>query len=401
VNWKKLLPLYIGAGIGPIGGFGIVPIIPVLAKSWSVPFTTASLAITFYMAPFICIQIFSGAIAQVYDVRKTLFFGFATYALGGVLCGFSPNLWTLLGSRLIQGAGGGFLTPIIMAMIGEVVPQQHVGKAMGMLGLAYTVGVTLGPLISGVIEVHAGWPWFFFSLSALAFTAGAFYYISSESMERQHGREGGILAVLPILKKALSLPGVLYLSFSAFSYFITYIGIGTFTADHLKTNLRLPSDRIGAMISVTGFSGIIASPIAGFLGDRYGRTNIFLLGAGIALLSLILMALVPYSYSMYLLFFLILGAGSATAWTSLNTIAIQMFPPLRKPVTSVYNAIKFSGYAFSPILLSIIYAPFELRGVQWGCMVAILISAFLGILAQLKSRAPEARNLPGVRSSAE
>jgi MFS family permease len=386
MDWKKLLPLYIGAGIGPIGGFGIVPIIPVLANSWSVPFTTASLAITFYMAPFICIQIFSGSIAQVYDVRKTLFFGFAVYSLGGVLCGLSPNLWALLASRVVQGTGGAFLTPVIMAMIGELVSEQHVGKAMGLLGLAYTVGVTMGPLISGMIDVYVGWPWFFFSLAALSLAAGVLYLASSESARRETAQGQGVLAILPILKEALFQPGVFYLSLSAFSYFITYIGIGTFTADHLKTHLHLPSDRIGAMISVTGFSGMICSPIAGYLGDRYGRTNIFLMGVGIALLSVVLMTFVTYSYFRYLLFFLILGAGSAIAWTSLNTIAVQMFPPLRKPVTSVYNAIKFSGYAFSPVILSFLYAPFRLEGVQMGCMGAILVSALLGIIARSKSK---------------
>jgi len=150
-----------------MGGIGIVPLIPVFAGDWSVEFGTAALAITFYMAPYIFIQIFSGSIAEIFDVRKTLLFGFATYALGGLLCGLSPNLWALLGSRVVQGVGAAFLTPIIMALIGELVPARQVGKAIGILGLAYTVGVTLGPLISGWIEVRYGWPGFFYFLAAL------------------------------------------------------------------------------------------------------------------------------------------------------------------------------------------------------------------------------------------
>ena len=41
-------------------GFGVVTLLPVLARDWSVDFGTASLAISFYMAPFIIVQIFSG-----------------------------------------------------------------------------------------------------------------------------------------------------------------------------------------------------------------------------------------------------------------------------------------------------------------------------------------------------
>lgn len=385
MNLKRLLPLYLGAIIGPMGGIGIVTLIPVLAKGWAVEFGTASLAITFYMIPFILIQLFSGSIAQLFDVRKTLLFGFATYALGGVLCGFSPNLWALLGSRVVQGAGAAFLTPIIMALIGELVPERHLGKAIGMLGLAYTMGVTLGPLISGLLEVHYGWPFFFYFLSALSLTAGILYGISSDRIQRASDAQAGLLAIFPILRHALMQPGVLYLSFAAFNLFIGYIGIMSFTADHLKSNLDLTSDRIGALLSITGFSGIIASPIAGILGDRLGRINVFHAGCAIALLCIALMAFIPYSYSIYLVFFLLFGTGTATAWTSLNTLAVQISPSLRKPVTSAYSAIKFTGYALSPVILSIIYGPFQLRAVQLGCIGAIMISSFLGFCAEGRS----------------
>jgi len=365
-----------------MGGIGIVPLIPVFAGDWSVEFGTAALAITFYMAPYIFIQIFSGSIAEIFDVRKTLLFGFATYALGGLLCGLSPNLWALLGSRVVQGVGAAFLTPIIMALIGELVPARQVGKAIGILGLAYTVGVTLGPLISGWIEVRYGWPGFFYFLAVLSVVAGVLYGISSEVTRREKDEHAGLLAIFPVLRQALVQPGVLYLSFSAFSLFIGYIGIMTFTADHLKSNLNLPSDQIGAVLSVTGFSGIIVSPIAGFLGDRLGRRNVFLGGTVIALTAIALMACVTYSYSTYLVLFLVLGTGAATAWTSLNTMAVQISVSLRKPVTSVYNAIKFTGYALSPVILSVIYGPFHLRAVQFGCMGAVVISSFLAPMAK-------------------
>lgn len=389
MNLRKLLPLYVGAAIGPMGGFGIVTLIPVIARSWTVEFSTACLAITFYMAPFILIQIFSGAIAQLFDARKTLLFGFAMYTLGAFSSGVSSNLWTLLGSRILQGLGAGFLTPIIMALIGDLVSEQHVGRAIGLLGVAYTIGVTLGPLISGVIEVRYGWASFFYFLAGLSLASGMLYWMTSKSTERHKNEPARLFEILPLFKKAMSQPGVLHISFAAFSFFIAYVGIMTFTADHLKSKLDLPSDTIGALLSVTGFSGIIVSPIAGFLGDRLGRKKVFLGGTVVALFSILLMAFSTYTFSKYLIFFLVLGTGAATAWTSLNTMAVQMSPALRQPVTSVYNAIKFSGYALSPVILSIIYEPFELRAVQLGCLGAIVVASFLAFRAKLDRSGPE------------
>ena len=148
-------------------------------------------------------------------------------------------------------------------------------------------------LISGSIEVHYGWPGFFYFLSALSVVAGVLYGISSEVTQLEKEK--------------------------------------------------------------------------------------------IALLSTALMAFVTYSYSTYLILFLVLGTGAATAWTSLNTMAVQVSVSLRKPVTSVYNAIKFTGYALSPMILSIIYGPFQLRAVQFGCMGAIIISSFLASRAKVQS----------------
>jgi len=357
-----------------MGGVGVVTLIPVLAATWSVDFATASLAITFYMIPFVMVQLFSGAVAQLFDARKTLMFGFAVYALGAVLCGFSPSLWFLMACRAIQGIGAAFLVPIVMALIGELVEERDVGKAMGLLGMAYTVGVTLGPLISGLIEVRFGWAVFFFFLAALAVGAGILYRFSSEPMQGRGGEAPGILSVLPVLKDAFSRPGVLPLSFAAFCYFIAYIGIMTFTADFLKSNVGLASDRIGLLISSTGFTGIAVSPLAGYLGDRWGRLKVLFGGAAISLACIVGMNLTAFSYGAYFFLFLVFGTGSATAWTSLNTMGVQIQPTFRKPVTSVYNAVKFAGYAFSPLILSPLYIPLHLKGVQWGCMVAVVLS---------------------------
>jgi hypothetical protein len=63
-------------------------------------------------------------------------------------------------------------------------------------------------------------------------------------------------------------------------------------------------------------------------------------------------------------------------------MAVQIAPGLRQPVTSVYNAIKFSGYALSPVILSVIYEPFKLRAVQLGCLGAIVIASFLASMAE-------------------
>jgi len=377
MNFKRLLPIYLGAIIGPMGGVGIIPLLPVLCSYFEISIQWASLTVTLYMIPYVVFQLFSGSIAQVFDTRRTLLFGFGTYALGSFLSGLASDLTTLIAVRFIQGFGAAFIAPIVLALVGEMVDSKHAGRAMGILGIMYTFGVTMGPLISGVLEVSLGWPWFFFFLMALSLSIGALYWITSREDERPAAKGGKISDALALVKKSYSYAEVKYLSFAAFSLFLGYIGFMTFVADYLKVNFSLPSDKTGLILSMTGFFGILAAPIAGILGDRRGRIPIAFLGGGIMVAAVLGLAAVEYSYEKYLFFFAVFGFGSATAWTSLNTLAIEVVPDLRKPVASVYNCFKFGGYALSPLVLSLLYVPFSISGVRWACIACILMSLLL------------------------
>lgn len=377
MNLKRLLPIYLGAIIGPIGGVGIIPLLPVLCSFFEISIQWASLTVTFYMIPYVIFQLFSGSIAQVFDTRRTLLFGFGTYALGALLSGLSFHLTTLIAARFLQGFGAAFIAPIVLALVGEMVNPKQIGRAMGILGVMNTIGVTMGPLLSGVLEVSLGWPWFFFFLMAFSLSIGAFYSITSRKEERPAIKAGRISDALALVKKSYSYPQVKYLSFAAFSLFLGYIGLMTFVADYLKVTFTLASDKTGLILSMTGFSGILAAPVAGILGDRRGRLPIACVGGGIMVAAVFGLAAVEYSYEKYLLLFAVFGAGSATAWTSLNTLAIEVVPDLRKPVASVYNCFKFAGYALSPLVLSLLYVPFSISGVHWACIASILVSLLL------------------------
>ncbi len=377
MDLKRLLPIYLGAIIGPIGGVGIITLLPVLCQHFDISIQWASLTITLYMIPYVVFQLFSGSIAQVFDTRRTLLFGFGIYALGSLLSGLSFNLPTLICARFLQGFGAAFIAPLILALVGEMVEPKQIGKAMGVLGVMYTTGVTMGPLISGVLDVSLGWPWFFFFLSGFSFSIGVLYWVNSREDTGTARKPGKLSDALALVKRSYSHPDVRYLSSAAFALFLGYIGLMTFVADYLEVTYSLPPDRTGFILSMTGFFGILAAPIAGILGDRRGRIPIAFLGGGIMIVAVLGLAVIEYSYWKYLVLFGLFGTGSATAWTSLNTLAVEIVPDLRKPVASVYNCFKFSGYALSPLLLSLLYIPFSIPAVRWACIACILISLLL------------------------
>jgi DHA2 family multidrug resistance protein len=97
-------------------------------------------------------------------------FGRRNYYTGSIIlfttasffCGNAHTLETLVGSRVIQGIGGGALISTAQAILFDVFPIHERGKAMAIFGMGVMVGPTLGPTLGGWITDNYSWPWIFY-----------------------------------------------------------------------------------------------------------------------------------------------------------------------------------------------------------------------------------------------
>ena len=67
----------------------------------------------------------------------------------------------LVGSRALQGIGGGGITVTASALIGQVVPLRQRGRYQGMLGAVFGVTTVIGPLLGGYFTDYLTWRWAF------------------------------------------------------------------------------------------------------------------------------------------------------------------------------------------------------------------------------------------------
>ena len=95
----------------------------------------------------------------------------AVFAVGSLACAFAPNLFALLAARLLQGAGGGALMPLGMAMVLGVFPPHRRGLVLGIRGVAIMAGPALGPPIGGIIVTQSSWRVIFAALVPIAVIA--------------------------------------------------------------------------------------------------------------------------------------------------------------------------------------------------------------------------------------
>src|SRR6185369_8851475 len=89
--------------------------------------------------------------------RRLLLAGFILFTVASVLCGLAPTLWLLIAARAAQGLGAAVMMVLTMAFVGETVPKEKTGSAMGLLGTMSAIGTALGPSLGGVLIAGLSW----------------------------------------------------------------------------------------------------------------------------------------------------------------------------------------------------------------------------------------------------
>jgi DHA2 family multidrug resistance protein len=95
--------------------------------------------------------------------RKRLYVAsFVIFTLGSVLAGTSQSFEQMLIYRTIQGAGGGSLIPVSLAILRETFPSEEQGLAMSIYGMGVVLAPAVGPVLGGWLTDRYGWPWIFY-----------------------------------------------------------------------------------------------------------------------------------------------------------------------------------------------------------------------------------------------
>lgn len=79
------------------------------------------------------------------------------FTTGSLLCAVAPNLGALVAFRVLQGFGGGGMTPVGLAIIYELFPPDRRGTALGIWGIAAMAGPAVGPVLGGWLVTSLSW----------------------------------------------------------------------------------------------------------------------------------------------------------------------------------------------------------------------------------------------------
>jgi len=121
----------------------------------------ANWVITSYMIANACLILMAGWLENLMGRKLFLKVFIGIFTIGSLICAMAPNLSIMVLGRLIQGIGGGPMTPISQAVLLSAFPPEKRGVAMSLFGIAVMIFAILGPTFGGFIVDNASWQWIY------------------------------------------------------------------------------------------------------------------------------------------------------------------------------------------------------------------------------------------------
>ncbi len=379
--WKKnLVVCWFGMFVTGVGMSQIAPVLPLYIKQLGVGNTAliAQLSGIAFGITYIISAVFSpiwGHAADRFGRKPMLLRASLGMALIVGCMGFAPNVYILIGLRLLQGAITGYSTACT-TLIATQTDKEHAGYALGTLSTAGVAGSLLGPTIGGFIGETMGLKSVFFitgTLLMIAFITTALFVKESFTHEDKK---------IPSLKEvwnAIPEKGLTVTMFVTF-FILTvalysvepiitvYVGQLSYTSSHIAM-------LAGITFSASGFANIIAAPRLGKLSDKIGAQKVILVALVAAAIIFIPQAFVKNVWQLMALRFL-LGLTVGGLNPSVNIIIKKITPSsITGRVFGFNMSAGYLGVFGGAVLGGQVAACFDIRYVFFITSALLMINA--------------------------
>ena len=360
------------------------PLLPQIREEFGFSLDQAGLLATGFTLGIALTGLPAGYLLDRMSRRTIVVVSIVVYSVGTFAIPFAAGFGDMAAYRLLSGIGEGVQATAIYAIIGAYYFHRR-ALAAGFIGVAFGLGVFLGPLIGQQLAASGGtWrvPFYVYGVVGLAMALAVLVAVPRAMSEALTGRSAGAdaagydhIPANPYNRNALAF-GLT----SAVSGLVFYGFLGLYPT-FLAEQLGFTPAQGALAVSLVGFGAMMALPV-GWLADRYDQRVLLAVGfVGAGLTALLAYQWVADPAGQYVLAFLMGTFASGFLFTNCTTVLQRSVRPEHVGrgagmfMLTYYVAAAVSGLLFARLV----------AGLGWSGagLVQLTLLPILGLAALL------------------
>ena len=320
-------------------------LLPQIAGDFGTTVGAAAMVVTAYAVAHGSVQLFIGPIGDRFGKYLTVMTMCLASSILVMACGLANSLTELAIARLLAGACAGWVIPLSMAYVGDVIPYDRRQPVLGRYLTGQITGQLFGQAAGGVLGDLFGWRNVFFILGAMfaLATAGLIYELVTNPRTRAAGRpEERSRGFVADYKAVLSNPWARIVIAAVFLE--SFFGWGAFAYVGADLNQRfgLGYTAVGLIVGCFAIGGLVYATTVQQLVNRFGQRGLAVGGALMCGACYLVLAsglawwLAPIAVGLY-------GLGFYALHNTLQTCGTQMTPEARATGFALFSSAIYLG----------------------------------------------------------
>lgn len=329
--------------------------------------------------------------------KSLLLLGNSFFMFGTLFYFFAQNFVTVVLVSFLLGAGGTMMVIMVFTLIGEHLPLEKRGWAIGLTVTSIMTAGLVVSFLSGFIASIVGWRmvllWFLFPLSVICLGIGSLVVPSKQPQLESENKLSYKQAFRKIFLCRSPIACALSITLAAFLGIVPLYIVSFF-----RLSFNVSPAIGGAILSLGTAGGIIGGALGGKLINRYGRKRLAIFAIFFCAIFNVLIPFMP-AIEMSVVFTILGGMTMAMTIASLQGLTLEQIPEFKSSMMSIGNSFENIGAILAVtaggLVLNLYNNNFHFLMVMLGVVGAVSIPLLL-ILARDPTKG--IKNDPRMRS---
>jgi EmrB/QacA subfamily drug resistance transporter len=138
----------------------VAPALPEIQRELHTSTTAVTFVLTAYLLSASVATPIIGRLGDMFGKERMLVATLVVFGLGSLVSALSHSIEVLIAGRAIQGIGGAVF-PLSFGIIRDEFPRERVATGIGLISATFGIGGGAGLVLSGVIVDHLSYEWIF------------------------------------------------------------------------------------------------------------------------------------------------------------------------------------------------------------------------------------------------